>query len=469
MIFDQCRSAFSSEAAWRRARELAYGALTCMGRHTLTGMLTSSGKQFLDWSSAYRLFSKQRMAPDALFGVVQKEALQELKEFPKIVSHMDDTILKKTGRTIPGASWRRDPLGPAFHTNFVWGQRFLQISLALPKHGEPSQSRAIPVDFHHCPSAKKPGKKAEEQAFACYREQQKQLKLSKQGYERLHQLRSSLDQQGVEHKQLVVSVDGSYTNKEVLKNLPPRTTLIGRIRKDTKLYSLPEAQPAKGRKRTYGERLPTPEQIRQSDQYLWTLAKAWAAGKVHDFKVKVFKNVLWRSAGEKHILQLVVVKPLGYRLTKSSPVLYREPAYLICTDPELSINELLQDYLWRWEIEVNIRDEKTLLGCGQAQVRNPKSVQNVPAFIAATYACLLLATHRALRASNLAMLPRPKWYSKKNDQRYSTGDIINNFRAQLWASAIGVNFTGFVEQETIAESRRNESNPFTSAVFYQRN
>ena len=423
----------------------------------------------MDWSSVYRLFSQQRIDPLVLFNIVRKHALQELKEHPRIVAHMDDTILKKTGRKIPGTSWRRDPLGPAFHTNFIWGQRFLQISLALPDQQGCCQSRAIPVDFHHCPTVKKPGKKSTEQDHAYYREQQKQLKLSRQGCERLDQLRSSLDDQGVGNKQLVVSVDGSYTNKEVLKNLPERTTLIGRIRKDTKLYVPPEEQPVKGRKRVYGQRLPTPEQIRQSDQYPWVQVKAWAAGKEHDFKVKVIRDILWRSAGEKHHLQLVVIKPLGYRLTKSSPILYREPAYLICTDPELNINELLQDYLWRWEIEVNIREEKTLLGCGQAQVRNPESVQSVPAFIAAMYALLLLATHRSLKSSNQKMLPRPKWYKKKQQKRHSTGDIINNFRAQLWSKAIGLNFSSFVNQELKSRSYKNGSNPFTSAVFYVRN
>ena len=423
----------------------------------------------MDWSSTYRLFSQQRLDPSALFNIVRMEASQELKDQSKIVIHMDDTILKKTGRKIPGTSWRRDPLGPPFHTNFIWGQRFLQISMALPDHQGCCQSRAIPVDFHHCPTVKKPGKKAAEQDITYYREQQRQFKLSRQGCERLNQLRKSLDDQGIDNKQLVVSVDGSYTNKEVLKNLPDRITLIGRIRKDTKLYVLPEEQPLKGRKRVYGERLPTPEQIRQSDQYSWITVHAWAAGKEHNFKVKVIKNTLWRSAGEKHHLQLVVIKPLGYRLTKSSPVLYREPAYLICTDPELSIDELLQDYLWRWEIEVNIREEKTILGCGQAQVRNPDSVQSVPAFIAAMYAMLLLATHRSLKSSNQNLLPRPKWYQKKKDRRHSTGDIINNLRAQLWSKAIGVNFSGFVNREIKLQSLKNESNPFTSAVFYLRN
>jgi hypothetical protein len=33
-------------------------------------------------------------------------------------------------------------------------------------------------------------------------------------------------------------------------------------------------------------------------------------------------------------------------------------------------------YLWRWEIEVNFREEKTLIGCGQSQVRTFKKMSN---------------------------------------------------------------------------------------------
>ena len=462
-------NAFNQDRAWKTGRDLAFGTLSCMGRHTVTGMLTASGQQFMDWSSAYRLFSQHRVDTSRLFDVTRSGVLQELGQQQSIVVHMDDTILKKTGRHIPGTAWRRDPLGPPFQTNFIWGQRFLQISMALPDHQGCCQSRAIPIDFHHCPTVKKPGRTAVEQDWTNYKEQQRKLKLSKQGSERLTQLRNSLDKQGVTDKQLVVSVDGSYTNEEVLKHLPERVTLIGRIRKDTKLYAFPVEQPGSGRKRVYGDRLPTPEQVRQSDQYPWQEVNAWAAGKEHKFNVKVIKNVRWRSAGQRHNLQLVVIRPLGYRLTKFSKMLYREPAYLICTDNELNIDKLLQDYLWRWEIEVNFRDEKTLLGCGQAQVRNPESAELVPAFIAAIYAMLHLAAHRSLKMSNQALLPRPKWYLKKEGKRHSTGDLINNLKAQAWTKAIGMNFSGFVNQELETQSRRNTANPFTSAMFYMRN
>jgi len=440
-----------------------------MGRHTLTGMLTASGQQFMDWSSAYRLFSKQRVDTSKLFDVARAGVLKELDSHEIIVAHMDDTIIKKTGKHIPGAGWRRDPLGPPFHTNFIWGQRFIQISMALPDRQGCSQSRAIPVDFHHCPTAKKPNKKADEQDRENYKELQKKLKLSKQGSNRISLLRGALDKQGVNNKQLVISVDGSYTNKEVIKTLPVRVTLIGRIRKDTKLYAAPDKQPEVGRKRVYGDRLPTPEQIRQSDQYPWQKVKAWAAGKEHQFDVKIIKNTLWRSAGQNHNLQLVVIRPLGYRLTKSSKILYRDPAYLICTDNHLNIEKLLQAYIWRWEIEVNFREEKSLLGCGQAQVRNPNSAESVPAFISVIYALLNLAAHRSLKKSNELMLPRTKWYQKKEKKRHSTGDLINNMKAQAWSKSLNMNFSSFVNLETKSQSLRNVANPFTSAMLYMRN
>ena len=165
----------------------------------------------------------------------------------------------------------------------------------------------------------------------------------------------------------------------------------------------------------------------------------------------------------------MVIRPLGYRLTKSSKVLYREPAYLICTDNELNLDKLLQAYLWRWEIEVNFRDEKTLMGCGQAQVRNQESIRLVPVFITTVYALLHLAAHRSLKEADQIMLPQPKWYKTKPEKRHSTEDLINNIKAHFWARGIGLNFSGFMSQELKTQSHRNTANPCTSAMFYMRN
>lgn len=453
-----------------RLRNLGYGALTCLGRQTISGILTASGQQFIDWSAAYRTFSQDRIDIENLFAISQKEIIEEIEPEQMLVAHMDDTILKKNGKKIPGASWRRNPLGPPFQTNFIWGQRFLQISMALPSKNGISQSRAIPVDFHHCPTANKPKKKATESEVQHYKEIQKQLNLSIQGVERIKKLRQSLDNNKAKNKELYMSVDGSYTNSNVLKNLPDRVTLIGRIRKDTRLHKIPVTFNHTGRKRVYGEQIPTPEEIRKSNDMDWQEVKAWTAGKEHIFNVKVIKNLRWEKAGGKHNLQLVIIRPLHYRLTQKSRLLYRDPAYLICTDSYLNVEKLVQAYLWRWEIEVNFRDEKTLFGSGKAQVRNEQSAANFPAFIAATYSFLLIAAHKVYRkADRNSVLPRPKWYPAKNEQRLSTSEIINLLRSQLWAKALGCDsFSDFVKREFETRSRKNCASSLSSAIFYVR-
>lgn len=467
-LLEQCKSAYKQTRTSNRVRELAYGLLTCLGKHTVTGMLTASGQQFIDWTSAYRIFSEDRISMNKFFEVSTKTIVQELPVNKMLIAHMDDTIIKKTGKKVPGTSWKRDPLGPPFHTNFIWGQRFLQISMALSASEINCQSRAIPVDFHHCPTVKKPKSDAPPEEIIKFKEEQKIAKLSNQGSLRIQALRERLNEQGVADQQLYLSVDGSYTNEAVLKTLPLTVTLIGRIRKDTKLHALPQSSKQIGRKKVYGEQLPTPEQIRQDNAIPWQTTQAWAAGKTHDFKVKVIKDLKWRSAGEHHDLQLVIIKPLGYRLTKQSKILYRKPAYLICTENQLSIEKLLQAYLWRWEIEVNFRDEKTILGCGQAQVRNPHSVQNIPAFTVAMYAFMLLASHKVHKLRTESILPKAKWDPVKETQRLSSSEIINLLRAHLWFKNDNMSFSGFVKNEHLNKSLKNVMNPASSAIFYVR-
>jgi hypothetical protein len=361
-------------------------------------------------------------------------------------------------------------LGPKFQSNFVWAQRFLQISLALPEQSNGCcQSKAIPVDFHHCPTVKKPNKKALPHQISAFKEQQKKTKLSKQGSLRIAHLRHKLNTCGAQNRELTMCVDGSYTNSEVLRSLPGNVTLIGRIRKDSKLFKIPiRKHKSTGRKRVYGDQLPSPEQIRQSKKYRWEKVKAWAAGKTHDFRIKIVKNVRWRSAGESNTMQLVIISPLGYRLTKTSPILYRQPGYLICTNPDLSIEKLLQAYLWRWEIEVNFRDEKTLMGCGEAQVRSENAVKNLPSFMGAIYSLIHLAAHRSNRNQDDTFMPRPAWYSAKPSQRATTSEIINAFRAQTWCSETNTSFSGFIKKQNADRSQRNLSNQLLSAMFYTR-
>lgn len=430
-------------------------------------MITAAGNQFKDWSANYRLFDKERFKVDELFHTARQQVVKLLKPDQPLIGHIDDTLLLKCGKKIDGTAWRRDPLGPPFHTNFTWAQRFLQISLSLPDADGPASSRAIPVDFHHCPTVTKPGKKASEEEWRKYAALQKEAKISNQGALRIQQLRKQFDQDNC-HRPLIICGDGGYTNETVIKNLPHQTTFIGRIRKDAKLHHLPDHASGVGRNKVYGEQLPTPEQIRQSNDIPWQSVKAFAAGKPHQFDVKVIKPVRWRKAGGDFDLQLIVIRPLSYRLTKKSKLLYRQPAYLICTDPELDIETLLQAYLWRWEIEVNHKEEKSLIGCGEAMVRSKTKVEKVPAFTVAIYGLLHLAAHKAYKRKDKLLLPKPAWHKGKANSRVSTNSLLNQLRTELWSNSFGMNFSDFVKQQQRIRSQRNYAQPMAGAIFYTR-
>lgn len=133
----------------------------------------------------------------------------------------------------------------------------------------------------------------------------------------------------------------------------------------------------------------------------------------------------------------MVIAPVGYRLRKGSKLLYRQPAYLICTDPDLPLEQVVQYYLWRWEIEVNHRDEKQIIGVGEAQVRAPQSVDRQPAFAVASYAMLLLAAAQAFGPdARQGLLPLPKWQEKTARTRLSTQELIRQLRSEVWAEAL---------------------------------
>jgi len=67
------------------------------------------------------------------------------------------------------------------------------------------------------------------------------------------------------------------------------------------------------------------------------------------------------------------------------------------------------------------------------------------------------------------MLPRPKWYPKEEAKRITTGDLLNNLRAQLWAKATELNLLDFVNNQIKTRSLINNLNCNKSAAFYMRN
>ena len=421
---------FPQQRSWQRAITLAFGILCGVGRRTLTRAISFAGNTQKDWSADYKVFSRSPWEPRALFHPVLEQAIQE-HQLQRIVISTDDTRVWRNGQHVPQTQWHRDPMGPPFQTNLRWGHRFLQASLVLPLYQQDaeSSSRAIPVRFEMAPVVKKPGKKAAEADWKEYRRQKKEKNLSVQLVALTQELRERLNQTGHSAKRLVQVGDGSFCNRTVLREdwEAQNVTLVVRCRKDIVLC---KRAPGQGR-RFYGQTKFTPEAVRRrSSRARWQTAHIFHGGCFREVRYKELTKVYWQGGARKREVRLLVVAPVGYRTSKNGRKYYRKPAYLLTTDLTTPAVELLQAYFDRWGIEVNHRDEKEILGVGEAQVWNEHSVSKVPALLVAMYSWLLLAgLHCYGPTRTQDYEPLPKW--RRGAKRPSCLDLVTLLRKQM--------------------------------------
>lgn len=112
----------------------------------------------------------------------------------------------------------------------------------------------------------------------------------------------------------------------------------------------------------------------------------------------------------------------------------------------------------------HFRDEKTVMGVGEAQVHTKAAVETVPAFVVAAYAYLLLAGTEDNKRE--PVLPKPKWRTADPPVRQTTASMLGMFRSQLWGKAMGVNLMDFVDNKAAGAKPVLFNNSLSSAVCY---
>jgi len=424
-ILNLWRPAFCKEAAFIRAKELAIACLSACGRKTITSMAIFLGRYHKFPIADYKFYSECKWNVEDLFDPILALGTKHVKNNYICVA-ADDTKIHKTGKKIPFASWQVDPLGPPFQTNLIWGIRFLQMSLLLPLYAtsENIPCRAIPIRFISAPSVKKPGKKATEAEIQQYRVLVKEKNLSTIFVDNVKRLRKTLDAMGLYEKTLVLSCDGSFCNKRCMNIDDPRIVMIARCRKDAKLcFHAPV-----GSRKLYDEKKFTPEEVRQDENTPWQLKSFFYGGQWREMRFKEVSNVLWQNGTKTKALRLIVMAPIPY--VRGGKRNYRNPAYILVNDLQMPVEVAIQAYLDRWQIEYNHRDEKSVLGVGQAQLWNEISVEKQPAFHVAAYSALLLANIEAYGDKEHEEFgSRPIW--RKKPKRNSCRSLIGLLRVTL--------------------------------------
>ena len=248
-------------------------------------------------------------------------------------------------------------------------------------------------------------------------------------------LRQGLDEQGRQLQQVLMLGDGNYDTIGMWHHLPAKVILLARSAKNRRLHYLPRPSGGRGRRRKYGKRAPTPQQIWQNKKG-WRKTRLLIRGRQRKLQYQVHGPVLRYGAPDIPLF-LIVVRGQNYH--QHGRRKYRAPLpYLVNAVQNeagewvlpLPIDTLLFWASWqRWEIEVCHRELKSNLGLGDKQCWNPHAAVVSVQWTAWVYSLLLLAAYQTWGLCDAPEVPTRWW---RGSGRWSFNTLWRAYRAELW-------------------------------------
>jgi SRSO17 transposase len=347
-------SAFRDLAQWLDRRSavrlplLLYGILFAKGRRTVTSWFRAAGVTDEFRQGYTTVYAVGREAGHMALSTWS--AVQPLLDSGRLTVAIDDTPTPRYGPQVEGCGRHHNPSrGPAGE-KFLYGHVWVTLA-ALARHPD-WDTLALPV-----------------QAQLYIR----QVDLDKLPADRRRPFHTKLELAAAQLRWLKpwvddsfrerwAVVDGGYAKKPFLRAARESGwVVVGRLRKDAALWSLPGPKPPgrRGPAPTYGkERVSLAKRAGQK--------RGWQEVECVQYGQQVVKTIktylaTWRSAGG--VIRVVLVQ--------------EEDGWLafFCTKAEATAEEILEVVADRSAIEQTFKDVKEVWGAGQQQVRNVHSNQ----------------------------------------------------------------------------------------------
>jgi len=327
---------------------LVVGILFAQGRRTVTTWLRAAGLSD-DYQDYYYFLAALGRKSESVATQLVILLLRTLPLPERLLLVIDDSPTKRYGPKVEGADVHHNPTpGPADQP-FLYGHVWVTISLALrhPLWGTIGLPLRALLYVRKQTLATIP-KDRGWQRFAT------KLQLAARLVEWIIPI---LKQAG---KTAWVVIDGGYTKRPFLKRvLRTGVTIVGRLRKDAAMRDLPPKRKkgerrGRGRPRKYGKnKLSLAKRAGQSRGWQFTACTVY--GKATTKKYKTFLATYPPVGG---VIRVVIVKEdHGWHA-------------FFCTDPNASVQEILEAFADRATIEQDFHDVKEVWGSGQQQLRN---------------------------------------------------------------------------------------------------
>jgi hypothetical protein len=385
--------------------------LTTASKHAITEALVVTGVAGKRHHEAFhRFFSRGSWQPDTL-GLSLLWKLHKLGFAIRIL--LDDTLCSKKGPEVHGIC---SPLDPVRSTKAVRVFTFahcwvvLCVVVDVPFSARPW---ALPVLFRLYRSKKHCANKGIE-----YR------KKAEFGRELVDIVAEWFPAERIE-----LSADCAYCNSTLLDGLAQNVVLFGSRRPEAVLTDRPVPQPRShkgGRPAARGVPLPKPEELAADPSVPWKKCQALLYQQKRTVEYKAMRAQWYRGAGTGIVLIVITrcwTGKIPWRV-------------YFCTDPKVTVCELLVGYARRWSIEVLFRELKQQFGFADSCARSKNAVLRTAPFVGMLYTTLVIWFIQGAHLSDLATPPTRPWYAHK--QGLCFNDIVRTARRALVGNEVCV-------------------------------
>lgn len=384
---------------------LISGWVLCTGRRTITGMIPFADPQGRHAHDTFhRFLPDARWEMDALWKLLTILLVQTFAPRGTIELDLDDTLFHRWGRKVCGAGWWRDAVrSTGKQTVYAWGLQVVVLTLRVypPWGGEPL---GLPV----------------------------LMRLHRKGGDSLLELAQAmlpLLAAWLPARTFRLHADGFYAPLAgpLGRQDPVRFHLVSRIRRDAVLYQpVPQTgrRKKRGRPRTKGPRLSTPEQMAHRVR-TWRLVTTTERGQEKKRWVYT-REVLWYHVLKTPVLLVISRDPAGKE----------RDDFFFTTDLSRTAAQVIGGFSGRWSIEDTFKNTKQFVGGQEPQTwkhQGPERTAMLSLWLGSLVWLWFLQQPR--QAHKVA---GPAWYPGKTHPSFQ--DAWAALRRHLWSQRIKAMF-----------------------------
>jgi hypothetical protein len=431
-----------SGRVWPWAQALLVGAILTPGPRTVAAALRVLGLQDdRPFQNYHRVLSRARWSSRALSPILLRLLIRAfVAAGDPVLVGLDDTIERRRGAKIAAKGIYRDPVRSS-KGHFVKASGLRWVSLQLLAVVPWAQRVwALPFFTVLAPSER-------------YHQERRQRHktLPDWGRQMLLQLRRWLPDRSV-----VAVADSTYAALGLLAacaRLRNPVVVITRLRLDAALYDPAPARPpgTVGRPRKKGARQPTLAERLSDPGTVWqALTVRWYGGTARAIEVATATAVWYHGGLPPVALRWVLVR---------DPTGDFEPQALLCTDPTVSAQHIVEWFVLRWQLEVTFHEARAHLGVETQRQWSDRAIQRTTPALLGLVSLVTLLAHELLPGHALPVR-QAAWYAKPLPTFVDTLALV---RRELWAVPV---FSLSPQTTDVIEIPRSRWDRMTTALGY---